>query len=141
MKMKLTDEQLESMLRAQAWIEPGADFTQNVMQRVALERALQSERAMPSGPALRVARRARWTERMLTATPIAAVVGVMGYHGRTIGAVGMAYLKDIGMWLEGTTGVAAFANYPVLILGVVAPILAGAVASCALSGRCRLTSR
>jgi hypothetical protein len=131
--MRLTDEQLDSMLSSQRWIEPSADFTHNVMQRISVERAMQAAPAIET-------RRARWTERLLTATPIAATFGVLGYHSRTLGTFALEYLRDIGMWLNATTGLSLFGSYPVLILGVVAPLMAGAVASCALSGRCKLTS-
>ncbi len=132
--MNLTDEKLESLLTTQRWIEPSAEFTANVMHHVALERARQS------APRRAETRRAAWTDRLLTATPIAATIGVLGYHSRTLGTLALEYLRDAGMWLNATTGVSLFATYPLAILGLVAPLMAGAVASCALSGRCRLTS-
>ncbi len=131
--MNLTDEKLESLLTTQRWIEPSPDFTANVMHHVAMERARQTSPRVET-------RRAAWTDRLLTATPIAAVVGVLGYHSRTLGTLALEYLKDAGLWLNATTGWSVFATNPMVILGLVAPLMAGAVASCALSGRCRLTS-
>jgi hypothetical protein len=131
--MNLSEEQLESLLTTQNWIEPSANFTQLVMHRVSLEPVLQAAPAVES-------RRAKWADRVLTATPFAAVAGVLGYHSRTLGTLAINYLNDAGVWLNTTTGWAIFGSYPVMIFGIVAPLMAGAVASCALSGRCRLTS-
>jgi len=121
--------QIDSLLTTQVRIEPGPEFTNLVMHRV----------TMLSSPCVET-RRARWTDRVLTATPFAAAVGVLGYHARTLGGLALEYLKDAGMWLNATTGWSVFATYPVVILGLIAPLMAGAVASCALSGRCKLTS-
>lgn len=132
--MNLTDEQLDSLLATQPWIEPSRHFTANVMHRVAIEQARQA------APRRVETRRAAWTNRLLTATPIVATVGVLGYHSRTLGMLALEGLKDAGLWLNATTGVSLFATYPIAILGLVAPLMAGAVASCALSERCRLTS-
>ena len=130
--MNITDEKIEEMLRGQRWIEPGANFTVKVMNRVAEERVMQS---VPR-PA---ARRTRWYERALMPIPAIVILILAIQHARFIGDFAMDRLRDAGFWLGSMTGFPLFAAYPILILGIVAPIFAGAVASCAMSSHCRIT--
>jgi hypothetical protein len=130
--MDVTDEKIEEMLRSQKWVEPGADFTVNVMNRVAEERVMQRV-AIPA------AKRTRWYERALMPIPAIGLLILTLQHARFIGDFAMDRLRDATIWLGFNTGFPLFAAYPILILGIVAPILAGAVASCAMSSHCRIT--
>lgn len=134
--MKITDERLEELLRGQKWIEPSADFTLNVMNRVAMERAMQAERVMQ--PVRKSAVR-KWYERGLMLIPLVLVFGLAAQHAPFVGAFAMDRLREVAFWLGSTTGFPLFAAYPILIVGILAPIFAGAVASCAMSSHCRIT--
>ena len=122
-------QQLDTMLRAQPWINPSPHFTQRVLSRIPAAR-----------PATRRApERAPWLERALLGFAAVIFLGILTPHVRLVGEALMSVLRDIGFWLGTNTGMAVFAVYPILLLVIFPPIVAGAVASCALSGRCRMT--
>jgi hypothetical protein len=130
--MDITDEKIEEMLRSQKWIEPGADFTVKVMNRVAEERVMQ-QIPVPA------TRRTRWYERALMPIPAVVTLVLLIQHAQFVGNFALDRMRDVGIWLGSTTGFPLFAAYPILILGILAPIFAGAVASCAMSSHCRIT--
>ncbi len=130
--MNITEEKIEELLGHQAWIEPGPEFTMRVMDRVSVERAKQHAPVMET-------RRAHWQDRALMALPVVVILVLLTPYMHYVGDFAMDRLREAAFWLGSTTKFPLFAAYPILLLAIVAPIFAGAVSACAISGRCRIT--
>ncbi len=130
--MKITDEKIEELLRGQVWMEPGSEFTLRVLDRVTEESVKQRAPVMET-------RRARWQDRALMAVPAVVIFLLLTPYLHFVGDFAMDRLREVAFWLGSTTKFPLFAAYPILLLAIVAPIFAGAVSACALSGRCRIS--
>ncbi len=121
-------ERLESGLRDQPWLEASPYFTRDVLMRI--------RRAPASGEA-------RWLvtwERAKVMLSAAALLVMLAFYGNALFVWSGNLLSQAGGYLHTVTGYSLFAVHPVIVLGLIAPLLAGGYATCVLSGRCKLTS-
>jgi hypothetical protein len=70
----------------------------------------------------------------------AALVAMIVFYGKALMLWSSELLSGAGSWLGSLTGYSLFALHPVIVLGLIAPILAGGYATCVLTGRCKLSS-
>ena len=120
--------QLDRSLRGQEWIQPSADFTRLVMMKV--EAPL-----IPNAPVIG----SRW-ERVKVAVSVAALLVMLAFYGKSMAGLCGSMLSDTGNLVGTFTGLSLFAMHPIVLLGLLAPVLAGGYATCVLTGRCRLSS-
>jgi len=121
-------EQLEESLRDHRWLVPSPDFTVNVLSHI--EAAPES--ASPGWLVM-------W-ERAKMVLSAAALLVTLILYGKTLFLWSNDILSGAGNWLEILTGYSLFALHPVIILGLLAPLLAGGYATCVLTGRCKLSA-
>jgi negative regulator of sigma E activity len=119
---------LEGVLHEQAWIRPGPGFTSHVLALAACHR----RKVQPFWVRA-------WEPAKVAVS--AATLGVMlVLQGQSLTGWVSRLLENAGQWVDGATGITLFAVHPVVLLGLVAPLLAGGYATCVLAGRCRLSS-
>ena len=119
---------LEAGLRQQPWLEPSPKFARNVVKR-----------AMAEMPPQVNAWEQSW-ERVRIGLSLCTFALVLIFARHPISDWSMQVLGDAGYWLGNITGLTVFALHPMIVLGIVAPVVAGGLAGCFLSGRCRFTS-
>ncbi len=79
-------------------------------------------------------------ERIRTVLSLAALLPLLILYGRSALQWTMMQLQTTGNWLDSLTGYTLFGLHPIIVLALFAPLLAGGLATCVLSGRCRLSS-
>lgn len=119
---------LETELRNQPWIEPSPRFSRNVVKKALAE--------VPP----RVNYWDHAWERVRVGLSLSALAMILIIARHPIADWSMQVLGDAGVWLGSVTGLTIFALHPIIILGIIAPVVAGGLAGCILSGRCRFTS-
>ncbi|HEY3294711.1 MAG TPA: hypothetical protein VGL38_04700 [bacterium] len=121
-------QRLDSALRGQPWLVPSPHFTRDILLRIEPAPSV----AVSAWPVA-------WERAKLVLSAAALVIMVL-FYGRTILLWSNDLLSGAGTWVQSLTGFSLFALHPVLILGLIAPLLAGGLATCVLTGRCRLSS-
>jgi anti-sigma factor RsiW len=119
-------DRLAEIVRDELWITPSPAFTLRVVE------AVESSMDSPLPAKVR-----RW-EKAKGYLSVAAMLLVLVLHGGLLAGWFIRLLAQSGAWLGGVTGIPLFALHPVIILGLIAPVLAGGYATCVLTGRCRL---
>lgn len=123
-----TSMMLESALQQQTWIRPKPDFVRLVVK--------QAIRELP--PQI-----SAWDQnwdRIRTGLSILTLGLILVIARNPITDWSLALLGDAGIWLGSLTGITFFALHPLSVLVVVAPAVAGGLAGCVFSGRCKFTS-
>jgi len=119
---------MEAALRQQPWLSPSRNFAHAVVKHAAAE--------LP--PAVTTWDQA-W-ERIRAGLSVCALALILIFARHPLADWGMAALGGAGTWVGNLTGLTIFALHPMAVLALVAPVVAGGVAGCVLSGRCRLSS-
>jgi hypothetical protein len=119
---------LEAALRQQPQLSPSPKFARTVLKRAAAE--------LP--PAVTPWQQT-W-ERLRAGLSLGTVVLILVLARHPIADWGMATLGNAVAWVGSLTGLTIFALHPIAVLGLVAPVVAGGLAGCILSGRCRWPS-
>jgi anti-sigma factor RsiW len=123
-------ERLDASLRAQEWIAPSPEFTRKVLLRVELEAGPQMPAPMSAG----------WWEIARVVMSVGALLLILILNGAKMLMWASDGLADAGAWVGSMTGMSLPVLHPVIVLGLIAPLLAGGYATCVLTGRCRLSS-
>jgi hypothetical protein len=116
---------VEAVLRQQPWLSPSPKFAHATLKRAAAE--------LP--PAVTAWQQTWEGIRAGLSVGTLALILILAHHPLT--DWGMSALGGAGTWLGSLTGLTIFALHPVAVLGLLAPVVAGGVAGCVLSGRCR----
>lgn len=119
---------LEAALRQQPQLSPSPRFARAVLKRAVAE--------LP--PAVTPWQQT-W-ERLRAGLSLGTVTLILVLARHPIADWGKTALGDAGAWVGSLTGLTIFALHPVAVLGLVAPVVAGGLAGCILSGRCRWPS-
>jgi anti-sigma factor RsiW len=124
----IISENMEQTLRTQLWLETPPEFTHKLMAQIgAMPVTAESESVSV------------W-EHVKMALSAAALVAMIVFYGKALMLWSSELLSGAGSWLGSLTGYSLFALHPVIVLGLIAPILAGGYATCVLTGRCKLSS-
>jgi hypothetical protein len=119
-------ERLESLLRGQSWLEPSPNFTPQLLSKISVATVPRKTFWL------------RYWEPVATWVPAAAVILMLVLHGSSLASWTFNLLSLAGIRLDGWTGLTVFALHPAILIGLMAPVLAGGLATCVLTGRCRL---
>jgi hypothetical protein len=119
---------LEAALKKQPWLSPSPKFVRTVLKH-----------ALADVPPAVTGWQQAW-EWLTAGLSWATLALILVLARQPLANWGMTALGDTGAWVGSLTGLTIFALHPLLVLGLVAPIVAGGVAGCALSGRFRWSS-
>jgi anti-sigma factor RsiW len=125
--------QLEGLLAGQAWLAVSDDFTRTVMARSGLSLSIESELAPISRRDLVI----DWIQGL---APAVVLVSFAIMFGKTLFLQSMGLLQKCAAALDMATGSQVFGSHPLIIVGVVAPLIGIAIITATVTGRLRLAS-
>ncbi|RPH96380.1 hypothetical protein EHM69_01565 [candidate division KSB1 bacterium] len=117
---------IDASLTQQTWLEPSPDFTKSVISRV------QEYQCVESVPLW-----VRIWDRSRVWISVATLLIVMAFSWDVVSGWGLRVLSDAGVWLRDVTGFAIFTVHPIIILGLIIPLIAGGVTTYVLTSRSR----
>jgi hypothetical protein len=126
------EQDLEREFRSQPWLEPSSGFTWIVLGRAGLVHLKRTP--------VWVTAWERTKSWISFAAGLLILVLTLVSYGRTLWAELGIILEQLGMRVDAMTGITLFALHPLVLLVLIAPLMAGGLATCVLVGRTRLTS-
>jgi hypothetical protein len=120
--------ELDMALATQEWIEPSAGFTWMVLGHAGL---------------VHLKRTPVWVtawERAKTWVSVSTLFLTLAVFRDSLINLIMQFLRICGTWLDGLAGTTMFAVHPLVVVGILSPIVVGGFATCVLTGRCKVSS-
>jgi hypothetical protein len=120
--------ELDMAFKTQEWIDPSPGFTWMVLGHAGLVHLKQQPVWVTA-----------W-ERAKTWVSVSTLFLTLAVFRDTVIVLTVQFLRFLGTWLDGLAGTSLFALHPVIVLGILSPIIVGGFATCVVTGRCKVAS-